>query len=88
MSAPLTPADIDRQLRVVIGADTGLSSSFIKYLESLLQAGERLIAFEDLCTQLHEHDVHLPTRLLNSLADVGKQLGAKEHYWRLLNSAE
>ena len=88
MSSPLTSGEITRRLHLVMDSATELPLGDIDQIEQLLRAGERLVAFEALCTQLYEYDIRLTPQLLGLLASVGKQLGAAARYWERLDPAD
>lgn len=49
-------------------------------IETLIQVGERLVAFELLCTQLYEYDIRLDSGIVQQLVEVGKSLGSQDKY--------
>jgi len=88
MTAPLAPEEITRQLHVVMDVASNLPLGDIDQIERLIQAGERVVAFENLCTQLYEYDIRLPPHLRDVLAAVGQQLGVSQRYWERLGVTE
>jgi hypothetical protein len=55
-----------------------------EYFDELITVGEYVIAFENLCTQLYEHEIQLPDNEWRALASIGSQLQVAPHYWELL----
>jgi hypothetical protein len=53
-------------------------------VEDLIQVGEQRVAFENLCTQIYEYDVRLPSYLRDLLAEAGQALGVAPRYWMQL----
>ena len=43
-----------------------------------------MIAFQDLCTQLYEHEIQLADSEWSALASIGSQLQVAPRYWELL----
>ena len=80
----MTPDDVTVWLHRAMDAAVGLSADDIDGVESLIRAGERLVAFETLCTQIYEYDISLDPDLLRRLVEVGRSLGADEGYAALL----
>lgn len=54
-----------------------LPSADVSNVEVLLEAGEQLLAFETLCTQIYEWEISLSADLIRELEEVGKALGAR-----------
>lgn len=85
MSEHLTPEEVTRRLHQVIDSAPELPLHDIEQIESLIEAGERAVAFENLCTQLYEYDIELPSPLRDTLASIGRKLGVAPRYWEMLN---
>jgi hypothetical protein len=80
MSSPLAPEEVTRLLHLVMDEATDLPLRDIEQIEGLIQAGERRVAFENLCTQLYEYDIRLEPYLRDILASVGKELMVEDRY--------
>jgi hypothetical protein len=55
-------------------------------MTELVQAGEAGIAFENLCTQLHEYDISVDEATVGQLKDIGSQMGIEPDYWEQLKT--
>lgn len=53
-------------------------------VESLVEAGEELVAFEILATQINEYSISLPPKIRQELLDAGMALGVDSYYLDLL----
>lgn len=42
------------------------------------------LAFETLCTQLHEHDAVVSAEVVGRLAEIGAAMGLEPRQWRVL----
>lgn len=87
MSEYLTPEEVTRRLHQVIASAHELPLHDVEQIEGLIEVGERAIAFENLCTQLYEYDIELPSALRGTLASIGRQLGVAPRYWEMLDFA-
>ncbi len=80
-----TPEDATVRLHQVMDAAIGLTPEDVSNVESLIQAGEWLVAFETLCTQIYEWEIALSAALVRDLEDLGSALGARkeltDHLW-------
>jgi len=72
------------RLHRAMDAAVGLPPETIDDIESLIRAGEHLVAFENLCVQLYEYQIWLDEQLVRQLREVGASLGAKPRYSELL----
>lgn len=88
MSSPLAPGEVTRLLHLVMDEASDLPLRDIEQIEGLIQVGECRVAFENLCTQLYEYDIHLPSYLRDILTSVGKELMAADRYWERLDLTE
>lgn len=88
MSDYLVPEEITRRLHLVMDAANALPLHDVEQVEGLIQVGERAVALENLCTQLYEYDVRLPSHLRDMLVSIGEQLGVAPRYWERLNFSE
>jgi hypothetical protein len=60
----------------------------VEQIEGLIQAGERAVAFENLCSQLYEYEIWLPMEVQDVLVSVGRQLEVAPRYWERLEFHE
>ncbi|MBI3893436.1 MAG: MafI family immunity protein [Candidatus Wallbacteria bacterium] len=65
----------------------GLTGADIEQVEELVQAGELGVAFENLCTQLYERSVVVPTWQIEELSAIGSVMGINPDYWEILASS-
>lgn len=63
---------------------TSLPNFDIEQAIELVLAGECLVALENLCVQLVEHDVRLNLPLMEDIQRIGALLGMAERYWQRL----
>jgi hypothetical protein len=85
MSMPLSSEELTGRLHLIMDAANGLPLSDVEQIEGLIQVGERAVAFENLCTQIYEYDIQLPSYLQDTLISVGEQLKVDPRYWQRLN---
>jgi len=85
MSDYLAPEEITRRLHLVMDAANDLPLYDVEQIEGLIQAGERAVAFENLCTQVYEYDIRLPSDLRDTLISIGEQMGLAARYWERLD---
>lgn len=64
----------------------GLPSADCDNVRALVDGFEPGVAFEILCDQLFEHDIAVPTAVLNRLARIGESMGIASEYWTSLRS--
>jgi hypothetical protein len=88
MSDQLVPEEVTRRLHLIMDAASALPLHDVEQIEGLIQVGERAIAFENLCTQLYEYDMRLPSDLHDTLVSVGEQLRVAPRYWQRLKFSE
>jgi hypothetical protein len=88
VNSPLAPEEVTRLLHIVMDEASDLPLHDIEQIEDLIRAGERLVAFENLCTQLYEYDIRLTPYLRDILASVGTELMAVDRYWERLDLIE
>ena len=85
MTSRLTPEQITVRLHQAMDAAVGLTPDDISNIESLIQVGEWLVAFETLCTQVYEWEISVPADVVRDLDDLGATIGARkeftEHLW-------
>ena len=84
MSDRLAPEEITRRLHLIMDAAHDLPLRDIEQVEGLIQVGERAVAFENLCTQIYEYDITLPSDLRDALVSTGEELGVAPRYGELL----
>lgn len=63
MSDYLAPDEITRRLHLIMDASIDLPLRDVEQIEGLIQVGERAVAFENLCTQIYEYEIRLPSDL-------------------------
>lgn len=56
-------------------------------ISSLAHYNERVVAFENLCVQLFEHDLVLPREIVEVIAELGESMAVARSYWAPLSSA-
>lgn len=85
MSDYLAPEEITRRLHLIMDAAGDLPLRDVDQVERLIQVGERAVAFENLCTQIYEYEIRLPSSLRETLASIGQQLRVAPRYWERLD---
>ncbi|UYY82451.1 MafI family immunity protein [Arthrobacter sp. YA7-1] len=70
------PEEIAVRLHRAMDAAVGLPDTDIANIQLLIDAGERLVAFETLCTQIFEFEIALPPERVRDLGALGEVLGA------------
>ena len=88
MNAGITPEEVTVRLQLALDGATGLPPEGIDHIEMLIRVGERLMAFEALCTQIDEYEISLDSDLVGQLIEVGLAVGAKERYSDLLRDTQ
>jgi len=81
----MTSEEIARCLRLILDASIGLPLGDVAEVEGLIEAGERAVAFENVCTQLYEYEIKLPSDLRETVISTGKKLGVAPRYWERLD---
>ena len=85
MSTRLSRGEMVARLhRAMDAAGSGLSPERTDFIESLIVAGELVVAFKCLATELYEYDLALAAQVFSELAEVGRQLRVADHYRDLL----
>lgn len=56
-------------------------------ISSLAHYNERVVAFENLCVQLFEHDLVLPREIVEVIAELGESMEVARSCWAPLSSA-
>ena len=87
MTTQLTSGEVMRRLHVVMDTARSLPPGDLEQIEILIQAGEQRVAFENLCLQIYEYEITLPSNLRDLLAETGKHLGVAPRYWERLDAA-
>jgi hypothetical protein len=77
-------ASVGGRLHLIMDAANDLPLHDAEQVEGLIQAGERAVAFENLCTQIYEYEIRLPSGLRDTVASTGEQLGVASRYWERL----
>lgn len=67
-------------LHEAMDAAEDIPSDEIDTIEGLIQAGEQLVAFEVLVTQVVEYDIVLEPNVRQGLLKAGAELGAEASY--------
>jgi hypothetical protein len=80
MSTELTSGEIIARLHRGMDAATALPADDVDNVQSLIDVGEWLVAFETLCTQVYEWGISLPPRVIGDLERLGHALGAPGKY--------
>jgi xanthine dehydrogenase molybdopterin-binding subunit B len=84
MSKP-TPEEITVRLHQAMDAAVGLPSEDIDNVQSMIEVGEWLLAFETLCTQIYEWQISLSPAVIRDLQELGSVLGDRRelarHLW-------
>ena len=88
MIAEMTPEEVTVGLQLALAGAAGLPPEGIDHIEMLIRAGERLMAFEALCTQIDEYEILLDSDLVQRLKEVGLAVGAEERYSDLLRDTQ
>jgi len=84
----MTPEEVTAKLQLALDGATGLPHEDIDQIEMLIRVGERLVAFEALCTQIYEYEISLDSDLVQQLIEVGMAVGAEERYSDLLRDTQ
>lgn len=80
MTAMPTPEEMTVRLHMAMDAAVGLTPDDISNVQSLIEAGEWLVAFETLCTQIYEWEVALDHDVIRDLEELGAALGARQEF--------
>jgi hypothetical protein len=85
MTLKPTREEITVRLHQAMDAAPGLSSEDIANVQSMVDVGELVVAFETLCTQIYEWGISLTPAVIRDLEDVGSALSADrdltDHLW-------
>jgi hypothetical protein len=76
MTTSPRPESIIVRLHQAMDAAVGLTPDDVFNVESLIEVGEFLVAFETLCTQIYEWEIALPVPAIQDLEGLGSTLGA------------
>jgi hypothetical protein len=57
----------------------------VQYITDLLNAHEWGIALEDVCTQLHEHEVQISPMIYNRIQAIGAKMNMTTNAWKCLD---
>ncbi len=55
-------------------------------MRSLVEAGERAVGLENLCTQIYEYDVKPAPDLIAEITDLGQAMRLNPKYWERLGA--
>jgi len=88
MNAEMTPEEVTVRMQLAMDRVTGLHPESIDQIEMLIRVGERLVAFETLCTQVDELEISLDQDLVQQLIEVGLAVGAEQQYTDLLRDTQ
>lgn len=77
MTARPAPEEMTVRLRKAMDLAVGLSPDNINNVQSLIDVGEWLVAFETLCTQIYEWEIRLDPMVVRDLEGLGLALGAR-----------
>lgn len=85
MTTKPTPEETTVRLHRAMDAANGLPADDIANVQSLIDAGEWVVAFETLCTQIYEWEISLRAEVVRDLEGLGSSLGADpaltDHLW-------
>lgn len=85
MTTTPTPEEMTVRLHKAMDAAVGLTPDDISNVQSLIDVGEWLVAFETLCTQIYEWEIRLEPDVIRDLEGLGTALGARreltDHLW-------
>lgn len=85
MTKTPTPEEMTVRLHEALDAAVGLTPDDISNVQSLIDVGEWLVAFETLCTQIYEWEISLEPDVIRDLEGLGTALGARreltDHLW-------
>lgn len=87
MSGYLAREQITPRLHLTMDAANYHPLRDVEHIEGLIQVGERGVAFENLCTQIYEYEIRLPSDLRETLVSIGERLGVAPRYWERLDFA-
>ncbi|MCA0181415.1 MAG: MafI family immunity protein [Actinobacteria bacterium] len=80
-----SPEEMTVRLHEAMDAAVGLTPDDIINVQSLIEVGEWLVAFETLCTQIYEWEIGLEPDVIRDLEGLGAALGARkkltDHLW-------
>lgn len=77
MTMTLTPGETTVRLHKAMDAAVGLTPGDIGNVQSLIDVGEWLVAFETLCTQIYDREIRLDPDVVRDLEGLGTALGAR-----------
>ena len=69
---------------LVINMELFLTSGDVKYIWESIDAGEWVIAFEDLCTQLDEREAKISQQDYDDIGKLGEYFGMSPSDWDFL----
>lgn len=85
MTTKPTPEEMTVRLHKAMDAAVGLTPDDISNVQSLIDVGEWLVAFETMCTQIYEWEIRLEPDVIRDLEGLGVALGARreltDHLW-------
>jgi hypothetical protein len=76
MTTTPTAGEMTVCLHTVMDAAGALTPDDISNVQSLIDVGEWLVAFETLCVQIYEWEIVLDPDLIRDLDDLGSAIGA------------
>ena len=75
--------ETDRAILELTAAFAGsLPARDVREVEDLIRAGEPVVAFETLCTQLFEYDVPVDAVSQQRFASLGRMMRVDPNYWQ------
>ena len=77
MTARPSPEELTVRLHAAMDAAVGLTADDISNVQSLIDVGEWLVAFETLCTQIYEWEIGLEPRVIRDLEELGVAVGPR-----------
>jgi hypothetical protein len=84
MTSDSRPGSVVSRLHLVLAGAGGLPLGDVDQIEVLIQAGEYLIAFENLCTQLDEYEIPLTPTELTLISELAVDLRADQRFYSRL----
>lgn len=73
-------------IRAAMDLLPGLSPPDVSSVESMLDGGEWVLAFEVMCEQAYEYDVPVSREGLDTIRALGRELGVRDFYADLLRA--
>ena len=76
---------LDKKSKYIIdNLEDKLRKKDVRYFIEYHMVGEEKVAYEDLCTQIHEFDVKIPKKVFDVLKEMCLLYDIEEYYWKNL----